>query len=187
RRGGMKARILVVDDDQVGRYTLRGLFEDEGFVVDEAADGEAALAKLAQGGSAGEYDLIVSDLRMPRLDGMELLRRTQQMTPPPRLILLTAHGSERHAVEAMKLGAFDYFRKPFEVDEVLAVVRRAVGALALERENEQLRGEVNLLQSMAFVSPAMSRVALLVKRVAPRDVTVLICGESGTGKERVAE
>jgi two-component system response regulator HydG len=180
----MKARILVVDDDQVGRYTLRGLFEDEGYVVDEAADGELALAKLSGG---GEYDLIVSDLRMPRLDGMELLRRTQQMTPPPRLILLTAHGSERHAVEAMKLGAFDYFRKPFEPDEVLAVVRRAVGALALERENEQLRGEVNLLQSMAFVSPAMSRVALLVKRVAPRDVTVLICGESGTGKERVAE
>jgi DNA-binding NtrC family response regulator len=182
----MKARILVVDDDQVGRYTLRGLFEDEGYVVDEAADGELALAKLS-GGGASDYDLVVSDLRMPRLDGMELLRRTQQMTPPPRLILLTAHGSERHAVEAMKLGAYDYFRKPFEVDEVLAVVRRAVGALALERENEQLRGEVNLLQSMAFVSPAMSRVALLVKRVAPRDVTVLICGESGTGKERVAE
>ena len=179
----MTTRILVVDDDDVGRYTLRGLFEDEGFVVDEAADGQAALERLAQ----AEYDLIVSDLRMPRLDGMELLRRTQAMSPPPRVILLTAHGSERHAVEAMKLGAFDYFRKPFDVDEVLAVVRRAVGTLVLERENEQLRGEVNLLHSLVFAAPAMSRLALLVQRVAPRDVTVLITGESGTGKERLAE
>jgi DNA-binding NtrC family response regulator len=179
----MRARILVVDDDDVGRYTLRGLFEDEGFVVDEAPDGVVALERLA----VGEYDLVISDLRMPRMDGMELLRRMQTMTPPPRTVMLTAHGSERHAVEAMKLGAFDYFRKPFEVDEVLAVVRRAVGTLALERENEQLRGEVNLLHSLVFASEAMSKLALLVKRVAPRDVTVLITGESGTGKERVAE
>ena len=87
----------------------------------------------------------------------------------------------------MKLGALDYFRKPFEVDEVLAVVRRSIATLQLERENEQLRGEVNLLHSLVFASAAMSRLALLVKPVAPRDVTVLITGESGTGKERVAE
>ncbi len=179
----MKARILVVDDDAVGRYTLRGLLEEEGLAVEEAPDGEAALERLTQ----SEFDLVISDLRMPRLDGMELLRRTQAMVPQPRIILLTAHGSERHAVEAMKLGALDYFRKPFDVDEVLTVVRRSVATLQLERENEQLRGEVNLLHSLVFTSAAMSRLALLVKRVAPRDVTVLITGESGTGKERVAE
>jgi DNA-binding NtrC family response regulator len=179
----MRARILVVDDDAVGRYTLRGLLEEEGLAVEEAPDGAAALELLTK----GEFDLVISDLRMPRLDGMELLRRAQGLTPPPRIVLLTAHGSERHAVEAMKLGALDYFRKPFEVDEVLAVVRRAVATLKLERENEQLRGEVNLLHSLVFASPAMSRLALLVERVAPRDVTVLITGESGTGKERVAE
>ena len=179
----MSARILVVDDDAVGRYTLRGLLEEEGLAVEEAADGAAALELLGR----GEYDLVISDLRMPRLDGMELLRRAQALSPPPRIVMLTAHGSERHAVEAMKLGAFDYFRKPFEVDEVLAVVRRAVATLTLERENERLRGEVHLLHSVVFASPAMSRLALLVERVAPRDVTVLITGESGTGKERVAE
>jgi two-component system response regulator HydG len=173
----------VASHDAVGRYTLRGLLEEEGLVVEEAPDGEAALARLA----GGEIDLVISDLRMPRLDGMELLRRAQELAPPPRIILLTAHGSERHAVEAIKLGALDYFRKPFDVEEVLTVVRRAVATLALERENEQLRGAVNLLQSLAFAAPAMSRLALLVGRVAPRDVTVLITGESGTGKERVAE
>ncbi len=179
----MKARILVVDDDAVGRYTLRGLLEEEGLTVEEAPDGQAALERLAQ----GEFDLVISDLRMPKVDGMELLHRTQAMSPQPRIILLTAHGSERHAVEAMKLGALDYFRKPFDVDEVLTVVRRSVATLQLERENEQLRGEVNLLHSLVFASAAMSRLALLVRRVAPRDVTVLITGESGTGKERVAE
>lgn len=179
----MKARILVVDDDAVGRYTLRGLLEEEGLAVEEAPDGEVALQRLTQ----SEFDLVISDLRMPNVDGMELLRRTQALTPPPRIILLTAHGSERHAVEAMKLGALDYFRKPFEVDEVLTVVRRSIATLQLERENEQLRGEVNLLHSLVFASSAMSRLAVLIKRVAPRDVTVLITGESGTGKERVAE
>ncbi len=170
----MKARILVVDDDAVGRYTLRALLEEEGLAVEEAADGEVALQRLTQ----SEFDLVISDLRMPKLDGMELLRRTQALTPPPRIILLTAHGSERHAVEAMKLGALDYFRKPFEVDEVLTVVRRSITTLQLERENEQLRGEVNLLHSLVFASAAMSRLAVLIKRVAPRDVTVLITGES---------
>jgi two-component system response regulator HydG len=179
----VRARILVVDDDAVGRYTLRGLLEEEGLAVEEAPDGEAALERLAQ----SEFDLVISDLRMPKVDGMELLHRTQAMSPQPRIILLTAHGSERHAVEAMKLGALDYFRKPFDVDEVLTVVRRSVATLQLERENEQLRGEVNLLHSLVFASAAMSRLALLVRRVAPRDVTVLITGESGTGKERVAE
>ena len=179
----MKARVLVVDDDAVGRYTLRGLLEDEGLEVEEAADGQIALDLLAK----QEFDLILSDLRMPRVDGMEFLRRTQALSPVPRVVLLTAHGSERHAVEAMKLGALDYFRKPFEVEEVLKVVRRSIATLRLERENEQLRGEVDLLHSLVFSSAAMSRLALLIKRVAPKDVTVLITGESGSGKERVAE
>jgi two-component system response regulator HydG len=179
----MKARVLVVDDDAVGRYTLRGLLEDEGLEVEEAADGQMALDLLAK----QDFDLILSDLRMPRVDGMEFLRRTQTLSPVPRVVLLTAHGSERHAVEAMKLGALDYFRKPFEVEEVLKVVRRSIATLRLERENEQLRGDVDLLHSLVFSSAAMSRLALLIKRVAPKDVTVLITGESGTGKERVAE
>ncbi|RKH60828.1 sigma-54-dependent transcriptional regulator [Corallococcus aberystwythensis] len=180
----MKARVLVADDDAGVRYTLRGLLEDDGLTVEEAVDGEAALARLD---SEPPVDLVLSDLRMPRVDGMELLRRVAARPHAPRVILITAHGSERHAVEAMKLGALDYFRKPFDVDDVLAVVRRALGMVRLEAENERLSGEVNLLRSLVFVSPAMARLALLIQRVGPRDVTVLITGESGTGKERVAE
>jgi two-component system response regulator HydG len=181
---GGAARVLVADDDAGVRYTLRGLLEDDGLVVEEARDGEEALARLAR---EPAVDLVISDLRMPRVDGLELLRRLSAQPGAPRLILVTAHGSERHAVEAMKLGALDYFKKPFEVDAVLAVVRRALSSVRLEAENERLAGEVNLLRSLVFVSPAMGRLALLVKRVAPRDVTVLITGESGTGKERIAE
>jgi DNA-binding NtrC family response regulator len=131
--------------------------------------------------------LVVTDLRMPRLDGMALLRRLAARTPAPRVVLITAHGSERQAVEAMKAGAWDYFRKPFDTEELLAVVRRAIEAVRLSHENERLAGEVALARTMIFVSEPMRRLAVLVGRVAPRDVTVLLTGESGVGKERVAE
>jgi two-component system response regulator HydG len=126
------------------------------------------------------------------MDGLQLLAKLDEAglgraSGGPRFILITAHGSERHAVEAMKRGAFDYFKKPFDNDELLAVVGRAVESAALRAENERLSGELNLSRSLLFASPAMSRLALLVGRVAPKDVTVLITGESGTGKERIAE
>lgn len=179
----MKPRALVVDDDRAIRFTLRAFLEDEGIEVDEASDGEAALERLAQ----QSFDLVITDLRMPKLDGMELLRRTQGLTPRPHIVLVTAHGSERHAVDAMKLGALDYFRKPFNEQEILGVVRRAVATVELKNENEQLRSEVNLLHSLVFVSHAMSDLAVLIQRIARRNVTALITGETGTGKERVAE
>jgi two-component system response regulator HydG len=176
--------VLVVDDDAGVRFTLKGLLEDEGFTVREAADGARGLAAVEAGG----VDLVVSDLRMPGLDGLGLLDRIQALPEPrPRVILVTAHGSERVAADAIKRGALDYFRKPFDLDEVSAVVRRALGAVHLAQENARLAGEVSLLRSLVFVSPAMSRLAGLVARVAPRDVTVLLTGESGTGKERIAE
>ena len=179
----MKARALVVDDDRAVRFTLRAFLEDEGVDVDEAVDGEAALERLAQ----QSFDLVITDLRMPKVDGMELLRRAQGLTPRPHIVLVTAHGSERHAVEAMKLGALDYFRKPFNEQESLGVVRRAIATVELKYENEQLRGEVNLLHSLVFVSRAMSGLATLIQRIARRNVTVLITSETGTGKERVAD
>jgi len=130
--------------------------------------------------------LVVTDLRMPNLDGMELMLRLSRETPAPKVVVITAHGSERQAVSAMKAGAYDYFRKPFDNDELLAVVRRAFDAATLVEENERLSGELALSRSMVFASKEMQRVAVLVARVAPRDITVLITGESGTGKERVA-
>jgi len=180
---GPATRVLVVDDDPGVRYTLREILESEGLEVDEAGDGEAALARF----QAAPAPLVITDLRMPRLDGLGLLAALSQKTPPPRVVLITAHGSERDAVAAIKAGAFDYFRKPFDTEELLAVVRRAVEAVRLRDENERLAGEVALARTMVFTSAAMRNLARLVARVAPRDVTVLITGESGTGKERLAE
>ncbi len=176
-------RVLVVDDDPGVRYTLREILASEGLAVDEAADGAEALARH----EAQPAALVVTDLRMPRMDGMELLRRLVARPPSPRVVVITAHGSERQAVEAMKAGAYDYFRKPFETGELVLVVRRAVEAVRLAAENERLAGEVALSRTMVWVSPAMSQLAALVARVAPRDANVLLTGESGTGKERVAE
>ncbi|WP_242394298.1 sigma-54-dependent transcriptional regulator [Anaeromyxobacter oryzisoli] len=176
-------RVLVADDDPGVRYTLREILESEGLEVVEAADGAAALAAF----DAAPVPLVVTDLRMPRLDGMALLRALLSRTPAPRVVLITAHGSERQAVEAMKAGAFDYFKKPFDTDELLAGVRRAVEAVRLAHENEALQGELALARTLVFASEPMRRLAVLVARVAPKDVTVLLTGESGTGKERVAE
>jgi two-component system response regulator HydG len=179
----MNPRVLVVDDDAGIRYTLREILESSGFSVDEAGDGEQALERF----TAAPADLVITDLRMPKLDGMGLLTALLARAPGTRVVVITAHGSERQAVAAMKAGATDYFRKPFEMDELLAVVRRSLESTRLALENEKLKHELSLSRSMVFVSEAMSRLAVLAGRAASRDVTVLITGESGTGKERLAE
>jgi two-component system response regulator HydG len=179
-------RALLVDDEPALRFTVRAYLEDAGVEVAEAADGLEALEKLE---AHGDIDLVLSDLRMPRLDGLGLLGKLREKlgAAAPLFVLMTAHGSERVAVEAMKLGAFDYFRKPFEPDELDATIARVKRAAQLRRERDEARADLNLARSLVWSSPAMSRLASLVARVATRDVTVLITGESGTGKERIAE
>ncbi|MDX9722808.1 MAG: sigma-54 dependent transcriptional regulator [Myxococcota bacterium] len=174
--------ILVVDDEASVRYTLRSIFEEEGWSVQEAADGQAALDAL----SRASFDLVVTDLRMPRLDGLGLLRELKCIPDAPKAIVVTAHGSEKAAVEAMKLGALDYFPKPFDADQVVHVLRRAMLPVRLAAENQALRAELALARNMTFESDSMRKVALLVERAARRDITVLLTGESGTGKELVA-
>ena len=180
----MIPRVLVVDDDDGVRFTLRSVLEDAGLEVDEAVDGEDAWVQLE---GESRHDLVLCDLRMPRLDGLGLLDRVVKTPGAPRMILITAHGSERMAVEAMKRGAYDYFRKPFELDELLTVVERAVETVRLAADNDRLEAELALARSMIFSSEPMRRLAVLVRRVARTDATVLITGESGTGKERLAE
>ena len=174
--------VLVVDDEPRVRFTLRAILEDEGFEVLEAEDGAQALACL----DGRAVDLVITDLTMPRMDGMALLSALREREDAPPAIMVTAHGSERTAVEAMKRGALDYFAKPFDADEVARVLHRSLGTAQLRRENQRLRAGMQLGQTMVFASEGMQRVAQVVERVADKDVTVLITGESGTGKELVA-
>lgn len=182
----MTPRVLVVDDDEGVRYTIAGVLEEENVDVLQAASGQEALDRISSS-SHSPPDLVITDLRMPEMDGMELLDQLRALPNPPPVVMITAHGTERMAVEAVKRGAYDYFRKPFEIDELVAVVRRALESVRLRAENARLEGELALSRTMVFASDSMRRLATLVGRVAPRDVTVLVTGESGTGKERLAE
>ena len=159
-------------------YTLRAILEDLDLSVDEASCAEDALERYA------DFDLLIVDLRMPGIGGMALLREVG--ADASRVVVLTAHGSERHAVEAIKLGAADYLTKPFEPDELRAAALRVLESVRLRARATQLEGELNLARSLVFRSAGMRELAERVQRVAPKDVTVLIQGESGTGKERVA-
>lgn len=175
----VKPRALVVDDDGGVRFTLRAFLEDLDLAVEEAATAEDALERYT------DFDLLIVDLRMPGMGGLGLLRALGPAAS--RAIVLTAHGSERHAVEAIKLGAADYLTKPFEPEELRAAALRVLESVRLRVRASQLEGELNLARSMVFRSTAMRNLAELVQRVAPKDVTVLVRGESGTGKERVAQ
>jgi len=163
------ARILVVDDEPPFRALLRDILEGAGHGVTEARDGAEALAFLER----TTYDLVLTDRRMPAVDGLELLRRVRARTSPPPVVVLTAHGSIPEAVEAVRLGAADYIAKPLPSPEALV----DLVASLLPREDD---GE------LVTADPAMKELLDLVDRVAPRDVAVLVTGESGTGKELVA-
>jgi len=178
-------RVLVVDDEPVQRDILRLTLESEGHAVEVASGGRRALAALA----AAEFDLVLTDLKMPDLGGVGLLERLARDQPGTCVILLTAHGSIDSAVQAMKLGAFDYLTKPLDRDVLLLAVDRALERSRLLRENralqEQLRDRFRL-EGMVGEHGAMQEVFRIVRKVAPASSTVLLCGESGTGKELVA-
>ena len=175
-------RILIVDDETKLGLLLSSALKKAGYEADFVDTAEAALNKIAAG-----YDVVLTDIRMPGMDGMELLRRIKSEHPEVVVVMMTAHGTVKSAVEAMKAGAYDYLLKPFSTDELLMLARRIEGELQLAREVEyHRREERKRFGELVGQSAAMRRVFDLISRVAPSDATVLILGETGAGKELVA-
>ncbi len=182
-----KSRVLVVDDDQSSRDLLSRILSAEGYEVQACADGREAVERL--GGEAPPPDLVVSDIRMAEVDGMEVVAAYRRKAPDTPVILVTAFGNIDGALEAIRRGAVDYISKPYDVDAIKLVVRRALQQRALALENRALRrdlGEKYRLENIVGRSEAMLQVFKTAARVASTDATVLIQGESGTGKELVA-
>jgi DNA-binding NtrC family response regulator len=182
----MKGRLLIVDDERGILVALKGLFSKEGYEVDTSESGEDALQKV----KAGLFHVIITDLSMKGMSGLDLLREVRAIDPECAVLMITAYGSQRIAVEAMKAGAEDYLPKPFDNDELRLKVRHVMEKQLLKRAHsqliEQVRLETGRFEDMVGRSRAMMRVFETIDKVAPTDVTVLIRGESGTGKELVA-
>ena len=180
-----RAVILIVDDDAAMRDYLRDELEHEGFRVLVAPGGRAGVERVKQGG----VDLVVSDVKMPDLDGLDLLREVRAVDPSPYVITITAFGSIDTAIRAVKLGAYDYVTKPFEFDQLLMTIEKALGERELRSEVTRLRAEVarrDRLENLIGRSQAMQEIFDLIRRVSGSPANVLITGESGTGKELVA-
>ncbi|MBI4846715.1 MAG: sigma-54-dependent Fis family transcriptional regulator [Candidatus Omnitrophica bacterium] len=181
----MASRILVVDDDQSFRFLLEEALKKEGYEVKLASNGEEALSIYAK----EHFDVITLDIKMPGMDGFEVLSRMKQINPEQLVVIITAYGAQKIAVEAIKKGAFDYFTKPFDVDELRMIIRRAFECNRLYQENKALRKKLD--QQMGYKeiignSGKMLEVLEIIKKVTDTDITVLIQGESGTGKELAA-
>ena len=177
--------VLVVEDDGAMRDMLVETLSEEGYSTMAAAGGREGVRKVRAGG----VDLVVTDLRMPDLDGLDMIREICTLPSPPDVILITAFGTIDTAIKAMKLGAFDYITKPFEIDQLLMAVERALRDRMLRSEVDRLREEVSdryRFHNIIGRSAAMQQIFELIRRVAASPVSVLITGESGTGKELVA-
>jgi two-component system response regulator AtoC len=172
--------ILIVDDDPTMIVALKEILEEAGQTTVSATSGSQALSKIS------EVDLVFTDLQMPGMSGVELLRAIRERDDSLPVIILTAHGSEKAAVEAMKGGAHDYLTKPFNVDEVALLAERALESRQLRVDNRRLVAERSIGRHLIGNSPAMRKMLSVIERLADRDVTLLIRGETGTGKELVA-
>jgi len=180
-----EARVLVVDDEEFERETLGEMLRREGYEVEEAADGLEALEKLKR----SMFHVVVADIKMPRMDGMELLREIIRRGMETKVILITGYADLRDAVEAMSMGAFYYLEKPVKDEQLKGLVRRAVEHVELSRENVALRQRLEVgdrFFRLVGRSERMREVYRLIEAVAPSNATVLILGESGTGKDLVA-
>ena len=178
----MSASILVVDDEDAIRTSLRSILEDEGYDVSVAANGVEALKTYG----TDPPDLMILDIWMPEMDGLETLRRVKEFVPTTQVMMISGHGSIETAVKAIKLGAYDYIEKPLSLENVTLRVKHALEQFRLAQENRSLRTKVQQKFELVGQSPAMQRLRELIETAGPTNSRVLIGGENGTGKELVA-
>jgi DNA-binding NtrC family response regulator len=182
---GPKARVLVVDDEAIALKNLERVLVKEGYEVTTAASGQAALRHLREGAFAA----VLTDLKMEKVDGMQVLRRSKEIDPDAEVILITGYAAVETAIEAMRHGAYHYLAKPFKLDEVRKVVREAVEKVGLKKENRRLRESIESMKDRVDIvtqDPGMLRVLDTARDVTATDCNILITGESGTGKELMA-
>jgi len=174
--------ILIIDDEKSIRHTLKEILEFEKYTVDEAEDGVAALKLLEQ----HDYDVALCDIKMPKMDGVEVLKKFNELGKQTEFIMVSAHGSIETAVEATKMGAFDFIPKPPDLNRLLVSVRNAMDKSSLVVETKKLKKKISKKYQMIGESPALTSVKTTIEKVAPTDARVLITGPNGAGKELVA-
>ncbi len=176
------AKILIIDDEKSIRSTLREILEYEKYEVDEAVDGQDGIDKI----SNKKYDIALCDIKMPKLDGIEVLEKAQEIDPDVQFIMISAHGSIETAVEAVKKGAYDFIQKPPDLNRLLITVRNALDKSSLVTETKVLKKKISKTYDIVGESPAIKDVKETIAKVAPTEARVMITGENGTGKELVA-
>ena len=175
-------KILIIDDERAIRSTLKEILEYENYAVDEAENGEIGLELL----SKTKYDAVLCDIKMPKMDGMEVLHRAMEVTPDVPFIMVSAHGTIETAVEATKKGAYDFLQKPPDLNRLLITVRNAIDKINLVTETKKLKKKISKSYEMVGSSMALEKVRRAVEKVAQTDARVLITGPNGAGKEMVA-
>ncbi len=176
------ATILIIDDERSIRKTLAEILGFEGYKVEEAADGEEGLKKFQN----GNFDLVLCDIKMPKLDGIEFLTQATASNSDTPIIMISGHGNIETAVEAVKKGAFDYISKPPDLNRLLITIRNALDRTTLVKETKTLKRKVSKVQEMIGESEGIAKIKETIEKVAPTDARVLITGENGSGKELVA-
>lgn len=176
------ADILIIDDEKAIRKTLTEILSFEGYKLEEAADGEEGLKKFKE----KSFDLVLCDIKMPKLDGIEFLQKAGEVNPDVPIIMISGHGNIETAVEAVKKGAYDFISKPPDLNRLLITIRNAMERTSLVTETKVLKRKVSRVQEMIGESQPIQRIKDTIEKVAPTDARILITGENGVGKELVA-
>jgi len=176
------ADILIIDDEKAIRKTLSEILSFEGYKIDEASDGEEGLKKFRE----RNYDVVLCDIKMPKIDGIEFLQKAGESNPDVPVIMISGHGNIETAVEAVKTGAYDYISKPPDLNRLLITIRNAMDKSNLVSEAKVLKKKVNRVQEMIGHSAPINKIRETIEKVAPTEARVMITGENGVGKELVA-